>query len=116
MKRLLIVVVLALLVSFLAACSPEAEPVADVTAAPVEDVAETTAPTATALPTETAIPPTNTPEPTNTPAPTETPAPTATAEMVAEACVSCHVDKDQLIDTAAPVEEEKEPSESSGVG
>ena len=31
-------------------------------------------------------------------------------------CVSCHSDKELLQETAAPVEEEEEPEESSGEG
>ena len=74
---------------------------------------------------------TDTPEPVE-PMPTDTKAlPTATATLeltatmeprptekavveVVDACLACHSDKDQLIETAAP--EEKVPSESSGVG
>jgi hypothetical protein len=59
------------------------------------------------------------PEPTDMPAsptavlPTEEP----TEEVVLEEddCISCHTDKERLIATADPVEEEDE-SESSGVG
>ena len=73
------------------------------------DTPEPAEPTATA----TQAPPT----PTETLVPTATLEPTPTEEMVAEiadACLACHSDKDQLIETAAP--EEKVPSESSGVG
>ena len=45
------------------------------------------------------------------------PAPAALDETqpVTDECLSCHADKDRLIDTAKPVEEAAE-SESSGVG
>jgi hypothetical protein len=33
---------------------------------------------------------------------------------VSDTCLGCHMDKERLIETAAP--EEKTPSESSGVG
>jgi hypothetical protein len=56
-----------------------------------------------------------TPEPTATTEPT--PIPTETSEIVASSsdeCLACHMDQEQLMQTAAP--EEKAPSESSGVG
>jgi hypothetical protein len=58
---------------------------------------------------------TQVPEPTASAVPTT--APTQTPEMVAsvsDECLACHMDKETLIETAAP--EEKAPSESSGVG
>ncbi len=58
---------------------------------------------------------TQVPEPTSSPIPT--PSPTESPEMVAsvsDECLACHMDKDKLVETAAP--EEKAPSESSGVG
>ena len=38
------------------------------------------------------------------------------SEATSENCLTCHSDKEQLIDTAAPEPEETESSESSGVG
>ena len=116
-KYLALIFVLALA---LASCGQEEPPtpteqsVASApTAAVVEEAATDTPvavePTATA----TQVPPT----PTETLAPTATTEPTRTEEVVVEvsdACLACHSDKDQLIETAAP--EEKVPSESSGVG
>ena len=43
------------------------------------------------------------------------PAPLDETQPVTNECLSCHADKDRLIDTAEPVEEPAE-SESSGVG
>ena len=43
------------------------------------------------------------------------PAPLDETQPVTDECLSCHADKDRLIDTAEPVEEPAE-SESSGVG
>jgi hypothetical protein len=58
---------------------------------------------------------TQVPEPTPSAVPTT--APTETPEIIASvsgACLACHMDKEMLMETAAP--EEKAPSESSGVG
>ncbi len=105
----------------LSACGSVNEPAVEVeTVLPPTEVAAVTEATATMVivaPTETAVSATDI-EPTATalPAATEAPAPTDTPEpLVMDNCMSCHSDKDMLIDTAAP-EEEKEPSESSGVG
>ena len=103
-----------LLALFLTACGPEAEdPVA------TQEIAAVTAtnePTDTPIPEPTAtetIPPTPTDEPeptaTATAIPTETPEP-----VVDDQCLACHQDKDQLIATAAKVEDI--PSENSGEG
>jgi hypothetical protein len=64
---------------------------------------------------ETTATETQVPEPTASAVPTT--APTETPEIVAsvsDECLACHMDKETLIETAAP--EEKAPSESSGVG
>lgn len=37
-------------------------------------------------------------------------------DMETDTCVDCHTDKELLIDTAAPVEEEAHEAESEGVG
>ena len=112
-------VLLFVLTIALVSCGQEEAPTPteqSVASAPTVTVEETTTSTSEpAEPTETATqaPPT----PTETLAPKATTEPTPTEEVVAEvsdACLACHSDKDQLIDTAAP--EEKVPSESSGVG
>lgn len=113
MRRTLFLFFLGFSLSLFAACGRQEVPTEAPQEEPQEQVATATEtalpPTETTAPTETPIPPTE------TAAPTDTPSPTATAELVADACVECHSDQQQLIDTAAP-EEEKEPSESSGVG
>jgi hypothetical protein len=47
---------------------------------------------------------------------TEEPTAEPVFEATSENCLTCHSDKEQLIDTAAPEPEETESSESSGVG
>ena len=54
-------------------------------------------------------------EPTEVPA-TEEPTAEPVSEATSENCLTCHSDKEQLIDTAAPEPEEPESAESSGVG
>jgi cytochrome c553 len=53
------------------------------------------------------------PTPTAVPTPT-LPAAVFTPQSSVDYCVSCHTDKDTLVQTAKP--EEKAPSESEGVG
>jgi outer membrane biosynthesis protein TonB len=92
--------------------------------------AEEAAPTATETepppPTETAVPPTATVEPTATeeaaaaeeealPTPTVEPTLEPNPEVLESNCLSCHSNKELLMDLAEP-EEEPEESESSGVG
>lgn len=76
------------------------EPTKEPTVAPAPTATEEAQPTEAALPTEE-------PEPEPTEAPVE--------ELVMDNCQSCHNDQEMLTQTADPVEE-KEPSESSGVG
>jgi outer membrane biosynthesis protein TonB len=114
--------------------SPASEvAVAEATAeeASAEAAAEEVAPTATETvpppPTETAVPPTATVEPTPTeeaaateeeetpPTPTVEPTLEPNPEVLESNCLSCHSNKELLIDLAEPAEEPEE-SESSGVG
>ena len=89
----------------------EPSAVEETTVSAVAEVAETSVPTQE--PTE---------EPVDEPVESEevTAAEEPTVEPVSEAtsenCLTCHSDKEQLIDTAAPEPEETESSESSGVG
>jgi len=94
------------LLAGLAACGQGEDP----TPQAVATVAQATAaPTETAAPTDTA-----TAAPTDTPAPTATTPPTPTEEPLADACLACHSDQEQLIAVADPLEEVV--SESSGPG
>ncbi len=115
MTRLMLVFVAFLLVLVLAACGSSAEE-----KAPTQEIAAATSTSKPVDPTDTPVPepkatetvppiPTEEPEPTATTAPTETPEP-----VEADECLACHMDKEQLIATAAQVEEV--PSENSGVG
>jgi len=105
----------AILALLLAACSQEVtEPTAvpEIAAAsPTTEATDTPEPEPTA--TETVVP-TETASPTETVAPTVAPTDTPEPVQVADECLACHMDKEQLIQTAALVEEV--PSESSGVG
>jgi hypothetical protein len=76
------------------------EPTEELTAVPEPTATDEVEPTEAALPTE---------EP--EPEPTEEPV----KELVMDNCQTCHNDQEMLTQTADPVEE-KEPSESSGVG
>jgi PBP1b-binding outer membrane lipoprotein LpoB len=115
-------IVLSLAIAFiLGACSPSGEPSDEDASQNTVEVAQevptntaepTATETSTAVPTETAAP-----TETATVAPSPTPVPSPTPEEIVastDACLNCHLDKEQLIETAAP--EEKAPSESSGVG
>ena len=87
----------------LTACSPaDPTPEASVPEPAVVAASPTTAPSATSVPTETTVPAT----PTDVPTPTE--------EPVADQCVACHIDKEQLVDTAAPVVVVESESEGEG--
>lgn len=137
MKKFGILLILALFcLLLLAACGSDA-PAADIEDAPTSEVAvaeataEEPAPAATNTmpppPTETAVPPTATAEPTATeeaeaiveeeaqPTPTVVPTLEPNPEVLESNCLSCHSNKELLIDLAEP-EEEPEESESSGVG
>jgi len=63
-------------------------------------------------------PPTKTPQPSATPTqeptPTSEPTATPTEEVVGEACIGCHSDKERLVALAKP--EEPAEEESKGVG
>lgn len=122
MTKLRLIVVPLVIVSFLAACSPstqssvaEEEATQDTLEAtqdfpsPTEEPEIPPTETATLVPTQTAMP-------TETATVAPTPLPTATKEVavISDACLGCHMDRDKLIATAK--EEEKAPSESSGVG
>lgn len=112
----------------LAACTASSEPAAEISptmaAAPAAET-EAAAQLPTSEPTEAPVEPTATSEveePTLTPAPPAL-VPTADAGDSQETavaasvdhCLACHMDKAQVIASAAPPEE-KPPSESSGVG
>jgi hypothetical protein len=108
---------LVLVTFILTACGEDEAPAPTEAAvsAPTAVVEEAT--TATLAPPEPTATATEEPAPTETTAPTPTTEPTPTEEAIAEVadqCLACHSDKEQLINTAAP--EEIIPSESSGVG
>ena len=96
-------------VLLLAACSAPQATALPATIAVTQPPATQPPATATTAPTATATTAAS-PTPANTP----TTAPTATEAVQANACIECHTDKDQLIQTAK-VEEEK-PKESEGAG
>ena len=110
-----ILIGLLLFMLILTACGQSEAPPAVVE----EPASEEEAVVAVAEPTET-LQPTEEPteEPTQEPTEEPTPEPTEepTPEAVAQNCLSCHGDKDQLINTAALEPEEPESGESSGVG
>ena len=123
MTILRLIVIPLVIAVLLVACSPSGElSIAEVTLNTPESAQDI--PTPTDKPVATATEPI-TQAPTETIAPTETattassptPNPTATPEEISatsDTCLGCHMDKERLIETAAP--EEKAPSESSGVG
>lgn len=72
-----------------------------------------------AVPTATSVPPSPTVIlPTETTAPTQTVAPTVentpTEVAVVDECIACHTDKEQLIATGKPIEDEIVESEGAG--
>ena len=96
--------VFVLLMGLVFSACASAEPTQEATAPePVVAAASpTTIPSATTAPTETTVPAT----PTDVPTPTEVP--------VADQCVACHTDHDQLVDTAAPVVALESENEGEG--
>jgi len=124
MKEIGALIVLIVTLIFIVACSAaeeeppvivSQEPIAPTKAPQENTIAAGTAAHRWTEAVETAATETRVPEPTASAVPTT--APTQTPEMVAsvsDECLACHIDKELLIETAAP--EEKAPSESSGVG
>ena len=121
MKNFRLLLLISILTALLVACGG-----ADETPDPTEELAavstntpEPVEPSPTPEPAEPTITvePTETTEPTVEPTevvPTATPEEIAMAEFEGDECLTCHADKERLIETAALVEEA--PSESSGVG
>jgi PBP1b-binding outer membrane lipoprotein LpoB len=123
MHKLKVTILILAVLLFLIGCSASETTLEEPTAAPPTEVAAGVEPTVVEPTDEpTAVPePTATAEiePTEAALPTEEPEPEPTdepvKELVMDNCQTCHNDQDMLTQTADPVEE-KEPSESSGVG
>jgi len=122
MKNFRLLLLISILTALLVACGGADEtpdPTEELAAVFSADTPEPVEPSPTPEPAEptTTVEPTETTEPTVEPTevvPTATPEEIAMAEFEGDECLTCHADKERLIETAALVEEA--PSESSGVG
>ena len=119
MKNFRLLLLISILTALLVACSGAEEtpvPTAEPVAVASTDTPELVEPSPTPEPVEPTA--TNTVEPTATKIPTveptSTPEEIALFEFEGDECLTCHADKDRLIETASLVEEG--PSESTGVG
>lgn len=128
MDKLKVTILTLAVLLLLIGCSASETPTEEATAVPATEVAAVVEPTVveptdepTAVPEPEVVeePVTEEVEPTEAALPTEEPEPEPTEvpveELVMDNCQTCHNDQEMLTQTADPVEE-KEPSESSGVG